>query len=777
MHSLHNSKERGLLGRLCAGDKKLQGKTFYLDNVKARSTMLILEAISLLGGKIESFLHKDVDFFVTGSQEILKEAKSVVTKGEAKETGGGTPYPLKKQEGRLGNEKGRPETPRPMACGSRGKALLQKAICNNERLQRNALINARSWGVKILNVDDVLLYLKHLSRECFGVKHKRAEKTSSKQSAPAVKAAALRCPYLKIEDASRKYKPLHMQSMTFPALHYSGRFSPFESPPPPRFGKQMDQVGAKKREKKTEGSVQDSSPALLSCNPSPWRPRKKNSSYCECCQQVFSNIEEHLKSDQHRSFGLEPSNYRDVDQLVAVMLPEFDPDPTQPSGERTPTRMPFHDVCELEPGTNVEVKHVQSLLKEDSSFISHISNHPQSHLSSSPASPTLEVNFNTPNPATPPADHQSSDPDANHPSAQLQPYPSSPPMPVLTIETFEHLPDAPCLLSDPYSLPPILSPQVPYFVHILDPQSPYPDPPILSLQTYTTEETFEGQICEMNPADSSVPLSTLLQIYGTSEEGKREPTPEVPDEHTGDVCSHRGLDRAPRSSHGAYSLSWLSAEGSNTKKNCRPESPEHRNLKKRRRTLGGSGSWGEQSPNASKPPKENASNVEDVSLYDASDQMVQSSPNSISTSHFLDVPELKPSCATFSFPSKPQSAKTSQDPPCSHSASVHIEPALIPDLTTHSSALSDSDWDCNFLSYLSPTSATPLTPDEQNCELDRGLLHRSCPWMHDTSYESHLHTVLQPPAPAASLCGQDAESSSFSRTVVPIAEVQQRWCF
>lgn len=31
---------------------------------------------------------------------------------------------------------------------------------------------------------------------------------------------------------NRKYKPLHIQSLTFPSLWYSGRFSPFESPPP-----------------------------------------------------------------------------------------------------------------------------------------------------------------------------------------------------------------------------------------------------------------------------------------------------------------------------------------------------------------------------------------------------------------------------------------------------------------------------------------------------------------------------------------------------------------
>lgn len=42
--------EGGFLGSLCPGKKKLLGKTFYLDNVKKRTTALMLETISLLGG-------------------------------------------------------------------------------------------------------------------------------------------------------------------------------------------------------------------------------------------------------------------------------------------------------------------------------------------------------------------------------------------------------------------------------------------------------------------------------------------------------------------------------------------------------------------------------------------------------------------------------------------------------------------------------------------------------------------------------------------------------
>lgn len=48
----HEEKEeqQSLLGPLCPGQKKLLGKTFYLDSVKKRSTAVLLETITFLGG-------------------------------------------------------------------------------------------------------------------------------------------------------------------------------------------------------------------------------------------------------------------------------------------------------------------------------------------------------------------------------------------------------------------------------------------------------------------------------------------------------------------------------------------------------------------------------------------------------------------------------------------------------------------------------------------------------------------------------------------------------
>ncbi|XP_008290440.1 uncharacterized protein dbf4b [Stegastes partitus] len=845
MQPQQHLKERGLLGKLCPGEKKLEGKTFYLDNVKKRPTALLLEAISLLGGRVESFLHKDVSFVVTGNQEGLKEEKCAGTKGEAKGNSEETKQPIKQKESGLSNDKQRPGTSRPMACGSRGKALLEKAIRNNERLQGNSVLsNARSWGVKILYVDDVLFYLKQLSRESFSAKHKRLEKANSKQGSPAVKAAALRSPYLKIEDSSRKYKPLHMQSMTFPSLCYLGRFSPFESPPPPRFDKRAEQGESKPRKKKVESSTQDKSQTPLSCNPSPWRPRKKDLSYCECCHQPFTNLDEHLQSDQHRAFVLDPSNYSTVDQLVAEMSPEFNPNPPQESEEmlnRPPTPLPVHDVCELEPLTDAETEHaVQALQRQDSAFNTHISSPTRGPLSFGPASPSPGVQLTIPNPATLPADTRSFNPETDCQFPDIQP--SSPAMPVLNVEPqTQDLPNlqpeaqlispclsAPCCLPDPYTLPPVLSPQVPYCSYSMDVQNPYSEPPVLSPQQYTAEETVEGQTCEMNTAETvskfvsavTDPLSSPLPISVsvTNAEGAKESNQEALVGLSELRCSKRGLQRAALSSCRSRSLPRQSTAAPNPKKRCRSASPEQ-SCSKRRRTVAFrcSRSPTGQGLKSAQPQSDNMATTEDCLLFDkASYQIRQPCPNLNDSSTFntstVDMLGLKQTHTTFCFPTvqnftqapntidsvpdqsscllsskarvfdppqdfpsvKPHRAFSSQDSQRSqsHSTSVSIESALIPDMATLCPSSSESDWDCDLLSRLGPTTATPLTPAEHNCELDKELLHRPCPWMHDTSYESHLHTVLQPSTPSASLCGDERDPAAFSRTVVQIVEVQ-----
>ncbi|XP_032358967.1 uncharacterized protein dbf4b isoform X2 [Etheostoma spectabile] len=820
------AEEQGLLGSLCPGQKKLEGKTFYLDNVKKRPTALLLETVSLLGGRVESFLHKDVSFVVTGSPEGSKGQNCTDTKAGAKLMSEEAQRPVMQRECVLNSDKQQPRTPRPMPCGSRGKALLEKAIRNNERLQGSGVLaNARSWGVKILYVDDVILYLKQLTRESFSGIHKRPERSFTKLSSHIVKAAALRSPYLKIEDMSRRYKPLHIQSMIFPALWYSGRFSPFESPPPPRFEKQTEE------KKHVESSIQDKSQTPLWCNPSPWRPRKKDLSYCECCHQPFTNLEEHLQSDQHRAFVLDPLNYSVMDQLVAEMIPGFNPNPAQLSEEtlnRPPTPLP---VCELEPLTDAETEHtVQALLRRGSSF-NNISSPIGGPLSSDPARPSPGVQFPVPNPpATPSTDIQ---PFTTNTDCQLpdsHPHALSPAMPVSDVEPQAHnsasqqpdtqhfspCPDTPCLSPDPYSLPPVLSPQVPYAFHIVEPHCPYSEPPVLSPQPYTTEEVVEAHPCEMDTAESvsqsvfnhtSTGLFPSVALTNTAKGSNHESLVGF----SGITClTKNGLECATLLSHRSRSLPRQSAVAPNPKKHCRSASPEHSQSKRRRIAVkcGYSGSWTEQGHLSVKPDRDILAKPDGGLLFDkVSSTCALEKLGSKQTFSSFCVPTVhnftwapnqvdildQGSTSVADHPSQPFSSKANIcDPPLqfpkdkshsaffsqgsqcslSHSTSVCIESALIPDLATLCPSSSDSDWDCGLLSRLGPNSAPPLLTTEQSCELDKERLHVPCTWMNDTSYESRLHTVLQPSKPATSLCGDEMDPSAFSRTVVQIVEVQ-----
>lgn len=490
------------------------------------------------------------------------------------------------------------------------------------------------------------------------------------------------------------------------------------------------------------------------------------------------------------------------------------------------TPLPVHDACELEPLSDVETEHaVQALRMQDSSFSTHICNPSESRLSSAPVGPSPGVDFTNPNPvALPHLDTHPFTPNIQSPS-------SSPAMPVLTAEpqTQDTLNQQceilspclsdPCLLPDPYSLPPVLSPQVPYFPDITD-SSPYSEPPVLSPQKYTAEDAFRGRhTYEMETAESVSAVPLVISVAGTralTENGSNPGLFGV----SGQICSKNSFGFASTPSCRSSSLPRQSSITPNPKKRCRSASPEYSH-RKRKRTAScvHKGRWSEQRLKLEKLQRDYMTNVESCFSFDkASDCVRQPCPklnvSTPSTSCTVDMLRTEQICASsvpavenfnqtpnqidfisdhpplplFSkaaifdpdlHPDRSHCEVSCQDSQCSPSlsTSICIEPALIPDLTTISSTTSDSDWDCDLVSRLGTASITPPQPTDQNCELDKELLHRPCPWMHNTSYESHLHTVLQPSTPTTSLCGEEIDASVFSRTVVQIVEVQHWWSF
>lgn len=502
------------------------------------------------------------------------------------------------------------------------------------------------------------------------------------------------------------------------------------------------------------------------------------------------------------------------------------------SSLRPPTPLCIQDVYELEPLNDAETEHaIQTLQRQGSSLNTHISSPPRSPVGFGPGSPSPGVPCPLPNPAAPPADIQPFTTDTNCQIPDRHPHASSPAMPVLDVEPqgynsagpqsyIQHLspcPDTPCPSPNPYSLPPVLSPQVPFPSYVWEPHSSYAEAPVLSPQQYSADTVLEQYHCERKTAGSvfqsvpavTVPISTPFLPPGASAnaEGVKGPKIESHLELSDSKCIRNGLKCGTLFSRRSRSLPRCSETTRNPKKRCRSASPKHSWSKRRRITAN---FHNKESWNESVQPESDMTNPEGC-LSDKVLFYCYPEISSICAGELFGVKQTLtmfcvPTAQNFSHapsqidmlgqsstsvsnqPSQPLWSKAknsdcprqsanflcSQDSQCSlsHSKTAGADSFLIPDLAMLSSPSSDSDWDTDLLSRLGPSSAAPPSPTEQSCEVDKELLHRPCTWMRDSNYESRLHTVLQPPTTGPSLYREEMDSSGFSRTVVKIVEVQ-----
>lgn len=471
--------------------------------------------------------------------------------------------------------------------------------------------------------------------------------------------------------------------------------------------------------------------------------------------------------------------------------------------------MPIQDICELEPVDDNEAEHeVQALQRQGSSLCNRISSPRRGLCVFIPVSPPPEISLTLPKPPIL--------------SPGIQPLTietgclitgtSSPVMPVLAVEVHDFDPscqlrdnthpfsssDVPCPSHDPYSQPPVLSPQVSC---IMEPHSPYSEPPVLSpkhkLEEHTNEiDTAENLfICLPSvtvpvpiPIVSSVDITKPLEVKYSCPQSVLEPIdPECLSSHFRSITPLSGRSR---------SLPRQSTVAQNHKKRCRSASPGNNHAKKKRISV--KFCYDDRLTEPLGPGNGVLANPEAWLSGKVFGQVKRLCPHPVVPACAAEMPGLKKTFAILSVPSvqtfshtlnqtepsvlQHQSDKCpstdihtcSQDcqPLVAHSTSVCIESVVIPDLSMLSSSSSDSDWDREVLARLGQASVTPLFSTDQDFELDKDLLHRPYTWMQGSSYESRLHTALQPSDSGKPLCGEDMDSSTFSRTVVKIVEVQ-----
>ncbi|XP_041900364.1 protein DBF4 homolog A isoform X5 [Corvus kubaryi] len=254
--------------------KPLTGKVFYLDIPSNVISEKLEKDLKELGGRVESFLSKDINYLVTNKKEAkfapaLGQISPVPSPESAPNGGNGSPHPSNRKDRNDGSSFKIVDTVRM----SRGKSLVEKAIKEQDLIPSGSILsNALSWGVKILHIDDVKNCIEQKKRELYLIK--RADSSSKdvgKQVTAQKSKSRLKSPFIRVEDRSRN---------------------------------------------KINSDKDCGMPVQF-----PQKDKKKRG-YCECCGKKYEDLQTHLESERHRNFA-QSTQYKVVDDIISKLVYEF----------------------------------------------------------------------------------------------------------------------------------------------------------------------------------------------------------------------------------------------------------------------------------------------------------------------------------------------------------------------------------------------------------------------------------------------------------------------
>ncbi|NWR00730.1 DBF4A protein, partial [Paradoxornis webbianus] len=297
--------------------KPLTGKVFYLDIPSNVISEKLGKDLKELGGRVESFLSKDINYLVTNKKEAkfastLGQISPVPSPESAPNGGNGSPHPSNRKDRHDGSSFKIVDTVRM----SRGKSLVEKAIKEQDLIPSGSILsNALSWGVKILHIDDVKNCIEQKKRELYLIKRagSSSKDVGKHVTAQKSKTGRLKSPFIRVEDRSRQYRPFYLQLLSFPFLNYCvpKPYSPFE------VDKKYPSGQKQSKERNKINSDKDCGmPAQL-----PQKDKKKRG-YCECCGKKYEDLQTHLESERHQNFA-QSTQYKVVDDIISKLVYEF----------------------------------------------------------------------------------------------------------------------------------------------------------------------------------------------------------------------------------------------------------------------------------------------------------------------------------------------------------------------------------------------------------------------------------------------------------------------
>ncbi|NXB75548.1 DBF4A protein, partial [Donacobius atricapilla] len=294
--------------------KPLTGKVFYLDIPSNVISEKLGKDLKELGGRVESFLSKDINYLVTNKKEAkfastLGQISPVPSPESAPNGGNVSPHPSNRKERHDGSSFKIVDTVRM----SRGRSLVEKAIKEQDLIPSGSILsNALSWGVKILHIDDVKNCIEQKKRELYLIKRTgSSSKDVVSASQPFIKMSFVS---LTKKTQSTEYRPFYLQLLSFPFLNYyvPKPYSPFEVDK-----KYPGQKQTQSKERNKINSDKDCGmPAQF-----PQKDKKKRG-YCECCGKKYEDLQTHLESERHRNFA-QSTQYKVVDDIISKLAYEF----------------------------------------------------------------------------------------------------------------------------------------------------------------------------------------------------------------------------------------------------------------------------------------------------------------------------------------------------------------------------------------------------------------------------------------------------------------------
>lgn len=312
-----------------AADVKLKpftGKIFYLDLPSNKHTETLENDLQDLGGTIEKFLSKDINYIVSNKSE----AKFAQTQGKnspvpspdsVQNTGNTSPHPSSRRESNEGSSH------RTLEMISRGKSLVKRVIKEQEFVPGNSILsNAVAWGVRILYVDDITAYIARKKETSINIKPESVvtgekNKRIVHSNGHITKAGRLKKPFIKVEAINRHYRPLYIQLDCYPEVNYysANPCSPFDID---KKSKSIDRQNKVKSRSKGQKMTCSEKICNIDTKTMETLKEKKKKGYCECCMMKYEDLKIHLKSEHHKKFS-ESTEFKVVDKIISQFDCDF----------------------------------------------------------------------------------------------------------------------------------------------------------------------------------------------------------------------------------------------------------------------------------------------------------------------------------------------------------------------------------------------------------------------------------------------------------------------